>query len=145
MNKLLIILFLALAAPTKAAFSQSCIQPGALVSIFNTKKGKYEYLIFKFVAPYKSKGTISSGPNNLFNSENRTGKTYHRIAFSDVTSFCHDKWILDLPQKKILDFKTPELGNGNAVYLFELAPGAKITSHITYKQQIYHFVKIRIE
>ncbi|MFN8245946.1 MAG: hypothetical protein U0T56_06180 [Ferruginibacter sp.] len=145
MKKAIFLIIITFAIAASPSFSQSCIQPGALVSIFNTKKGKYEYLIFKFVAPYKSKGTISSGPNNLFNSENRTGKTYHRIAFSDVTSFCHDKWILDLPQKKILDFKTPELGNGNAVYLFELAPGAKITSHIAYKQQIYHFVKIRIE
>ncbi|HCY89785.1 MAG TPA: hypothetical protein DHV17_05945 [Chitinophagaceae bacterium] len=125
--------------------AQTCIQPGSLVSIFNTKKGNYEYLVFKFVAPYNSKGVLTQGPSNLFSSDNRAGKTYHRISFSDISSFCHDKWILNLPQEKILDFKTPEMGNGNAVYLFELAPGAKITAHTAYKRQIYHFVKIRIE
>lgn len=143
MRTLLITIMTFLLQPALQA--QTCIQPGSLVSIFNTKKGNYEYLVFKFVAPYNSKGVLTQGPSNLFSSDNRAGKTYHRISFSDISSFCHDKWILNLPQKKILDFKTPEMGNGNAVYLFELAPGAKITAHTAYKRQIYHFVKIRIE
>lgn len=145
MIKFLMILFFAIAVPGSDIFSQSCIQPGALVSIFNTKQGKYEYIIFKFVSPYNSKGIITGGTNNLFDSDNKTGRTYHRIAFSDIAFFCHDKWILKLPQEKILDFKTPEMGNGQAVYMIELAPGAKITAHTSYKRQIYHFVKIRVE
>ena len=64
--------------------AQTCIQPGSLVSIFNTKKGNYEYLVFKFVAPYNSKGVLTQGPSNLFSSDNRAGKTYHRISFSDI-------------------------------------------------------------
>jgi hypothetical protein len=125
--------------------AQPCLQPGALVSVFNTAKGKHEYLVFKFMLPYQSKGILTGGSSGFFNPVNNEGKTYHKISFTNVTNFCPDKWLLNLPQKKILDFKTPEMGNGTVSYVFELAPGAKIHSHYSYRQQNYLFVKIRID
>jgi hypothetical protein len=125
--------------------SQPCLQPGSLVSVFNLTKGKYEYLVFKFVNPYNSKGQIAQGNSNLFGPLSKKGNTYHKITFTNISNFCTDKWILNLPQKKILDLKTPEMANGTVVYQFELAEGAKIVSHISYRHQIYYFVKIRIE
>lgn len=127
------------------AIAQPCLQPGSLVSVFNTHKGKYEYLIFKFIAPYNSKGILSGGSEAGFSTDNPKGTTYHKIQFLNVTNFCPDKWQLQLPQKKLLELKTPEMTGGNVSYVFALAPGAKIALRSNYRQQIYYFVKIRIE
>jgi hypothetical protein len=127
------------------SFAQPCLQPGSLVSVFNTYKGKYEYLVFKFIAPYNSKGTLSGAPNTGFDINLPAGTSFHKIQFLNVPNFCADKWQLQLPQRKLLDFKTPEMSSGNVSYVFALAPGARIVSHFTYRHQIYYFVKIRIE
>jgi hypothetical protein len=126
------------------SFGQPCLQPGALVSVFNTKKGDFEYLVFKFIAPYQSKGSVASGDAHYFGSTSKQGSSFHKITFQQVSNFCSDKWILKLPQDKIIDVKTPEMANGTVTYHFQLAPGASIAAHTAYRHQIYYFVKLRI-
>ena len=140
-----ILLLLIMSFGNQSLQAQPCLQPGSLVSVFNTTKGPYEYLVFKFIAPYNTKGMVAQGNSNFFSPLNNENHTYHKITFQGITNFCPDKWILNLPQKKILDLKTPEMLHGTVVYQFELAAGAKITAHTSYRQQIYYFVKLRIE
>jgi hypothetical protein len=144
MHKLITVLFLSMLI-NLVAVGQSCLQPGALVSIINRHFGKYEYIIFKFIKPHPGKGTLTTATSDLFVPTKNKKNTYHRISFSNITHFCYDKLNLQLPDKKLLQFKIQQQEMNIVSYVFELAEGAKITAHYASQQQDFYFVKIRIE
>jgi hypothetical protein len=127
------------------SYSQSCLQPGSLVSIINQHTGNYEYIVFKFMKPHLGKGVLTAGESNLFAPEAGKKYSYHKITFNNVVDFCQDKMNVKVPGKKLIDFKIQQQERHILTYVLQLAEGAKIAAHYASLQQNFYFVKIRIE
>lgn len=125
--------------------SQTCVQPGALVSVKNLSTEKYDYLVFKFLKPRNDKGILSGAKADLFPAALRNKNTYHKIVFNNVAFFCYNKVNVVTPTKRVIDFKVEQKIDNMVSYVFALAEGAKIGSHYVYKQHGFYIVKIRIE
>ena len=127
------------------AIGQTCVQPGALVSVNNLSTEKYDYLVFKFIKPHPDKGILSGGNTDLFPAAVRNKNTYHKIVFNNVAFFCYNKINVSTPSKRLLDFRVEQKTDNMVSYVFELAEGAKIRGHYVYRHHGFHIVKIRIE
>ncbi len=128
-----------------SSLAQPCIQPGSLVTVKNVSTEKYEYIIFKFLKPHSDKGILSNGTSELFPFNKGKKYSYHRIAFNNVTHLCYNKINVVPTGKKLVDFKVQQKTDNMVSYVFELAPGAKITGHYVKQHQDLYYVKIRIE
>ena len=133
-----IISFIVILYTSTVCFSQSCIQPGSLVSVRNISTEKYEYLVFKFLKPLSDKGVLSAGTDELFPFNK--GKK-----FNNVPHLCYNKLNINLKNKKLLDLKIQQKTDNMVSYVFVLAEGAKIRGHYVKQQQDLYYVKIRIE
>jgi hypothetical protein len=127
------------------SYSQSCLQPGSLVSIINQHIGNYDYIVFKFMKPHVGNGILTAGEPNLFASERGKKYSYYKITFNNVTDFCQDKMNVKVPSSKLIGFKIQQQEMHILTYVLQLAEGAKITAHYASLQQNFYFVKIRIE
>jgi hypothetical protein len=142
MKQILILLFfISFLQDTKA---QPCVQPGSLVTVFNTTNSHAEYLVFKFLLPYSSKGTLTPYNGDLFTKKTEKRK-YYKINFLGVNNFCDNKLNRLKLHHKITGFKTEQKGGGSITYVFEVTENTTVTSHISY---VYHgafFVKIKLQ
>jgi hypothetical protein len=143
--KVKLILLCTLLALSFKGICQTCIQPGALMSVRNLTTEKYDYLVFKFLKPHPDKGIVSGAKADLFPDQLKKRNTYHRIAFQNVAYFCYNKLDVAMPTKRILDFKVEQNTDNMVSYVFALAEGVKIKSHYVYSSHGFHIVKVRIE
>ncbi len=127
------------------SMAQPCIQPGSLVSVRNISTEKYEYIVFKFLKPHSDKGILSAGTDELFPFNKGKKNSYHKIVFNNVPHLCYNKLNINIKKGKLLDLKVQQKTDNMVSYVFELAPGAKITGHYVKQQQDLYYVKIRIE
>ncbi len=143
--KLKLIILAAVFIISLAGTSQTCIHPGALVSVNNLMNEKYDYIIFKFLKPHHDKGLLSGAKSDLFPSATRNKNTYHKIIFNNVTFLCYNKLNVNTPAKRLLNFKVEQKTEDMVSYVFELAEGAKIRNHYVLRHHDFYIVKIRIE
>jgi hypothetical protein len=127
------------------ASAQPCIQPGSLVTVRNITDSSYDYLVFKFLKPYKDKGILSKGTSELFPFNGGKKYSYHKIVFNNVSNFCYNKLNINSNGKRLIDLKVQQKTDNMVSYVFELAEGAKITGHYVKQHKDMYFVKIRIE
>jgi hypothetical protein len=115
-----------------------------LVTVFHPISDSSEYIVFKFLKPYHSKGTLTPYNGDLFAPLTK-GKTFYRITFTNVVNYCYDKLNRIKPGNKMTGFKTETKNGGTVSYVFELAEGIKIANHFAYNYHNSWFVKIKIQ
>ncbi len=128
-----------------SSYAQPCMQPGALVSVRNFEASNHEYIVFKFIKPYAEKGVLSKTTSDFFLDTKKEGTTYKKLVFNNVTHYCVNKLKFNNTSKKLLNFKTVQKDQLMITYVFQLAAGAKVTSHYVSQHHNHYFVKIRID
>jgi hypothetical protein len=123
--------------------AQPCLQPSSFVSAFNFKDAKNEYMVFKFIVPYNSKGAVTEYFGDLFMPKNKNHK-YYRISFLNIANFCYDKIgkMKTGEGHKLKNFKMETRSGGNVFYVFELDKNVKIINQLSYLKNNFFFVKL---
>ena len=132
------------------SFSQSCNQPGALLSVKTAHKSDQEFIVFTFIDPHNPKGELHKVANGPFiqtplnNPIKVAGIHFYKITFPNPYATCDTKNYIT-PHKKVLDVKALERSNGILSYIIGIAENAKIIAHTSYNYHGVHIVKLRVQ
>jgi hypothetical protein len=144
------ILFLILFAAVNTGFSQTCNQPGALVTVRTAHGTGAEYVVFTFFDPHSPKGELNKtekGPfmqTPLNNPIQVKGDVFYKITFNYSPVHCDTRNYIT-PNNRITDVKRLQNADGVISYIIGLAKDAKITAHLAYNYHGFHIVKLKVQ
>lgn len=145
-----VLLIFLLALYFNDSFTQTCNQPGALLTVRTAHAGEAEYIVFTFVDPHKPKGELTQnvkGPfiqTRLNNPVDVKGEHFHQIVFTNTPLHCDTRDYI-FRNKKIADVKRLSNTNGTITYVIGLVKDAKITAHLAYNYHGFHIVKLKVK